>query len=173
MRTMMVVVAIVAVTSLVGRETWTWWLTRGRITAVYPSQLSASASSQGIELTWAEGQSIPVAITYNLMFGTQKPPQGTTCLLIAEVWFEDVATGRAVDRYTFDAPLTVDGRETASGSLTWNALLPHPGRFMLRYMLHCVGRAGELHLVNGGSRGYTFVANSPTGQTPIHSGPQP
>ncbi len=140
------------------------------MTPVYPSQLSASAS-QRFEVTWAEGQQIPVAITYNFMFSTPKPAPGTTCLLFAEVWFEEVATGLAVDGYTFDAPLTVGGRETASGSLTWDALLPHPGRFMLRYMLHCVSPAGELRMVNGGSRGYTFVTTLPPSQTPIHSGP--
>ena len=30
---------------------------------------------------------------------------------------------------------------------------------MLRYMLHCVGPAGELQMVNGGSQGYTFVGD--------------
>jgi hypothetical protein len=79
------------------------------------------------------------------------------CLLIAEVWFEDVATGLAVDCYSIDAPLTVGGREAASGTLTWDAVLPRPGRYNLRHFLHFIGPTGELQMLEGWGDLYNIV----------------
>jgi len=171
-RTMMVLVALVGVTCLVGREYWARWLRRSRHIPVYPSQLSASAGER-IELIWGTGKPVPVVITYNFKFGTPKPAPGTACLLLAEVWFEDVALGLAVDGYTFDAPLTVGGREAASGSLTWDAILPHPGRYNLNYLMYWIGPTGELRTVGGGGRVYNVVRAPQTSQPPSRSGPNP
>ena len=63
----------------------------------------------------AADEPTPVVITYNFMFGIQKPAPGTTCVLLAEVWFEDAENGLAVDGYTFDAPLTVGGARRPRG----------------------------------------------------------
>lgn len=152
MRTMMVLVALAGVACLLGREYWAWWLRRDDSIPVRPSRLHVVSAGGPNGLTWAPGRPIPVAITYDFKFGTPKPAPGTECLLLAEVWFEDVETGRFVDGYTFDAPLTVGGRETADGSLTWEAVLPRPGQYQLRHVLNFVGPAGERRMINGGVR---------------------
>ena len=67
-------------------------------------------------------------------------------------------------------PLTVGGRESACGSLTWDAVLPRPGRYNLRDSLHYIGPAGELRFVNGGGRLYNVVASMPSSQPANGSG---
>ena len=94
-------------------------------------------------------------------------------LLLGQVWFEDVETGLAIGGYSFDAPLTVGGHEAASGSLTWDAVLPHPGRYNLRAMLYYTGPAGELRVANGHGRFYNFVAVTPSNPPPIRPGANP
>jgi hypothetical protein len=169
LRTMIVLVALAGLICLGGREFWAAWLRRGYRNPVFPSQVSASAG-EWIKLKLSADESVPVVITYNFSFATPKPTPGSTCVLLAEVWFEDVATGLAVDGYTFDAPLTVGGREAASGSLTWDAELPRPGRYNLRYSLHYIAPAGELRFVNGGGRLYNVVAAMPSSQPANGSG---
>jgi hypothetical protein len=168
----MVVVAVLAVAFLVGREYWARWGRPFSRSWVYGSQLSTSAGTT-LELSLSPGQSVPVVITYNFKFRTPKPAPGTTCLLYAEVWFEDRSTGRAVDCYSFDAPLTVGGREAASGSLTWDAVLPRPGRYFLRNMLYCVEPTGELKMLNGSGKLYIVVPAPPSGPPPHPPGPNP
>ncbi len=172
MRTMMALVALAGVACLLGREYLAWWLRRDDSIPVRPSRLHVVSAGGPNGLTWAPGRPIPVAITYDFKFGTTKPPPGTECLLLAEVWFEDVETGCFVDGYTFDAPLTVGGRETAAGSLTWEAVLPRPGQYQLRHVLNFVGPAGELRRINGGGA-YKVVAAAPSSQPPSHPGPKP
>jgi hypothetical protein len=172
MRTMMVLVALAGVACLVGREYWAWWLRRDVSMPVRPSRLSVSLDRPH-GLAWVPGQPILVAITYDFKFGTPKSAPGTACLLLAEVWFEDVETGCFVDGYTFDAPLAVGGREAVAGSLTWEAVLPRPGQYQLRHVLNCVGPAGELRMINGGSFLYKTVADAPSSQPPSRSGPKP
>jgi hypothetical protein len=172
LRTMMILVALVGVICLGGREFWRTWLRRGYYYPVYPSQLSATAGDR-LELIWRADEPTPVVITYNFMFGTRKPAPGTTCVLLAEVWFEDVETGLAVDGYTFDAPLTVGGREAASGSLTWDAVLPRPGPYFLRCFLHYTGPTGELRRANGNGRRYQVVAAASSSQPRSRSGAKP
>ena len=155
-RTMIVLVALLGVFCLLGREYWEWWSRRSSVTWLYPSRVSASAGTR-MELSYLPGQPVPVAITYNFKFGARKPAPGTVCRLLAEVWFEDAATGLAVDCYSFDAPLTVGARESATGSLTWDAILPGPGRYNLRQMLYSVGPSGDLQMLNGSSRVYHVV----------------
>ena len=168
-RTMMVLVALLGVTCLVGREYWARWGRRASVMWVYGSHVSTSAGAR-MELNYSPGQSVPVVITYNFKFGTAKPASGTVCLLFAEVWFEDVETGLAVDCYSFDAPLTVGGREAATGSLTWDAVFPRPGRYNLRHLLHCIGPTGELQMLEG--RGEYYVAKGRT-ETTLSPEPNP
>jgi hypothetical protein len=171
-RTMMVLVALLGVSCLVGREYWTRWGRRSTFMWVYGSHLSTSAGPRN-ELSFSPGQSVPVVITYNFKFGTAKPAPGTACLLFAEVWFEEVATGVAVDCYSFDAPLTVGGREAASGSLTWDAILPRPGRYYLRHFLHFTGPTGDLQGLEGAGKLYNVVPAPPSSPPPGRSGPNP
>jgi hypothetical protein len=96
----------------------------------------------------------------------RKPAPGTTCVLLAEVWFEDVATGLPAVGYSFDAPLTVGGREAASGYLSWDAVIPRPGRYYVQRTLYYTDLSGELRRANGGSQVYEFVAAAPLIQPP-------
>ena len=172
MRTMMVLVAVIGLICLGSREVWRKWRGRGFYSPVYPSHVSASAGNQ-LKTIWTPDQPTPVVITYNFTFSTRKPAPGTTCVLLAEVWFEDVATGLPVVGYSFDAPLTVGGREAASGHLTWDAVIPHPGRYFLHHMLYYTDLAGELRGANGGSQLYEFVAAAPLIQPPSRAGANP
>jgi hypothetical protein len=171
---MMVIVALAGVACLGAREFWAWWLRRNHTNPVSPSQLSAKAAvGRGNRVRWVAGQPIPVQITYDFKFGNRKLPPGSSCLLWADVWFEDLEAGLAVESYTFDAPLSVGGRESASGSLTWNALLPHPGRYMLHRDLYYKKAWGELQLGVGGGSTYEVVADAPSSQSPNHQRAQP
>lgn len=172
LRGMMVLVAILGLTCLGAREYWARSVRRGQRNPVDPSWLSAIAGPRN-QLVWAAGQPIPVVITYNFRFGTPKPPPGTTCLLFAEVWFQDEKTGLAVDGYTFDAPLTVGGRQVASNSFTWDALIPRPGRYQLRYILYWMDSTGELRLMGGGGNEYNAVPAIPSSRTPERPGANP
>lgn len=171
-RRMMVAVAVLGLTCLAGRESWAWWLRRPHPNPVSPSQVSATAG-RGNKLTWSPGRSVPVDISYQFGFGNPMPAAGTTCLLFAQVWFEDVATGRSVDSYSFDAPLVVGGRETALGSLTWDAVLQHPGRYMLRSYLYYQKPSGELQMFTGGGHGYNVVEVDPSVRTSSRPGEAP
>lgn len=164
LRWMMVLVALVALACLGAREYWARSVRRAQPNPVYPSTLSATAGRRN-QLDWDDGQPIPVVISYDFRFGNPKPAPGTMCLLLAEVWFEDQKTGLAVEGYSFDAPLVVGGREVASNSFTWDALLPRPGRYMLRYRLNWIEPTGELRLIGGGGTSYHAVpaaSSSPT-----------
>jgi hypothetical protein len=172
MRTVMVLVAVIALICLGGRDAWRKWRGRGFYNPVYPSYVSASAGNQ-LKMIWTPDQPTPVVITYNFTFGKRKPAPGTTCVLLAEVWFEDVATGLPVVGHSFDAPLAVGGREAASGDLTWHAVIPRPGPYFLRRMLYYTDLAGELQHANGGGQRYEFVAAAPSIQPPSRAGANP
>jgi hypothetical protein len=149
LRTLMVVVAIVGLACVGGRELWRRWLRPDYQNPVASSYLSARAGNWQ-PLGWRADQPIPVTVTYDFRFGPVKSPPGTTCKLLAEVWFEDQATGRSVGGYTFDALLTAGARETASGTFVWEAELPGPGQYFLRYFLYWYTPAGEKQGMNGG-----------------------
>jgi len=95
------------------------------------------------------------------------------CLLWANVWFEDLESGLPVESYAFDAPLTVGGRESASGSLTWNAFLPHPGRYQLHRDLYYKEPLGELQKLVRSSLTYELLDVTPSSQSPNHQRAQP
>ena len=160
-RRMMVAVAVVAVLCLGGREYWAWWLRRGYHSPVYQSRLSAQVAIRSHPWVLDPGSPIPVTITYDFRFAKRKPSTGTTCLLLAAVWFEDHETGQYVDGYTFDAPLTVGGREKATGSFTWEAMIPHAGRYMLRKHLSYAGPSGELKWVKLPAHPYPICPSFP------------
>jgi hypothetical protein len=156
-RTLMILVGLAGLACLGVREYWAWMRRRDHRNSVSPSTLSAS-TGRSIQLDWCADRPVPVSVTYNFAFGPKKPEPGTTCMLLAELWFEDQQTGLAVEGYTFDAPLTVGGREAASGSFTWEAQLPHPGRYFLNSRLYYVDPAGELRFCSGRGHAYQAVA---------------
>jgi hypothetical protein len=164
---MMVIVALAGVACFGAREYWARWLRRGHPNPISPSRLSAKAGRVN-RVNWVAGQPIPVLITYDFKFINRKPLAGSSCLLWADVWFEDLETGLPVESYAFDAPLTVGGRESASGSLTWNAYLPHPGRYQLHRDLYYKEPWSELQRMAGSSLTYEVVADTPSSQTPNH-----
>jgi hypothetical protein len=172
LRTMMVVVAIIGVACVGGRELWRRWRRPEYWNPVSPSHLSARAGS-GQPLTWRANQPTPVTVTYDFKFGSPKSPPGTTCKLLAEVWFEDQATGRSVDGYSFDALLTAGGREAASGTFIWEAELPGPGRYFLRYFLSWYTPAGKLQMMNGGGTLCRIVAAAEANEKQPRSGELP
>jgi hypothetical protein len=154
-RTMMILVAFVGVASLGGREVWRRWLRQDYRNPVFPSSVVARVgSNEGMRLAWNPDQPVLVSVTYDFKFGPSKPPPGLACELFAEVWFEEVATGAAVETYTFDALLTAGSRDSASGTFTWEPSLPHPGRYFLRSFLHWKTPTGELRGMNGSGRLY-------------------
>jgi hypothetical protein len=171
-RGLMVVVAIVALITLGGREFWAWWLRRGYRNPVFPSTLSARAGINTNHVL-VPGRPIPVSITYNFTFSNPKPPQGATCVVWASVWFEDRETRRYVEGYTFDAPLTVGGRESATGTFTWDAMIPRPGHYLLHYRLYHGLPGGDLKHGNGGGTSYSFVEAAPVSQPPGEPGASP
>lgn len=164
-RWMLVAIAAISVVCLAGREYWTTWAHRIHPNLVYPSRLTASAGTKH-RLSMVPGESIPVSIRYDFRFRNPRPGTGTTCLLLAQVWFEDSQTGTAVEGYSFDAALTVGGRESTSGSFVWDAVLHHPGRYALRYMLYYQDLQGRFHGFSGGSRSYQVVAAEPLNSVP-------
>jgi hypothetical protein len=165
-------VALAGVICLGGRELWLRWLRRDYRNPVSPSQLSARAG-QYTELVWNPDRSVPVTIKYDFRFASPKPPPGAACKLLAEIWFEDLTSGSSVDGYTFDVLLTVSGRETASETFNWDAVLPSPGSYHLRYILSWYTPSGELRLANGGGMLYRVVADPLSGHQVSRSGAEP
>jgi hypothetical protein len=70
-----------------------------------------------------------------------------------------------VETYTFDTLLTAGTRDSASGTFSWEASLPHPGRYFLRCFLHWKTPTGELRGMNGNGHLYIIgpddVSNQP------------
>lgn len=131
---MMILVAVFAGASLVGRLLWD---ARPR----YYNPVSASDMRAAMPETpdLAPGQTVPVSIHYNCLLnlsGRDKPTPGESVTVVGAVWLEDVQAKRYVDGYTFDALLTAGGRESASGDIVWDALPPHPGPYMLHSDLY-------------------------------------
>ena len=158
---MMVVVAVLAVASLGGRELWVRWVRRGYRNPVAVSKLSADAGRK-IKHEFVPGRSIPVSITYNFKFNNRRPAlHGTTCHLLASVWFEDMTTGLYVNGYTFNAPLTVGRHEIGNGILHLGRHDSAQGRYKLCFMLYHEVPWGGLEWCNGGGRGYDFVEALP------------
>ena len=150
MRTMMLLVALFGAACLGGREVYRRWLRPQYSSPVFPSHVSAQVGSGwGHLLLWNPDQPTLVFVTYDFKFGPRKPPPGLSVVLFAEVWFEEVATGAAVETYTFDSVLTAGSRDATAGTFTWEASLPHPGRYQLRSMLHWKTPTGELRMMNG------------------------
>lgn len=171
-RRMMIAVAILAVACLGGREGWALWLRRGYRNPVSPSRLSATpVGNRAWKLVC--GRPTPVSIKYDFKFKNPKPAPGTTCRLLAVVWFEERATGRYVDGYTFDAPLSVGGREACSGTFTWDALVVRPGVYRLHADLYHEAPWGGLKYTGGQAQGCQFTAGTPPRGAAIDSGARP
>jgi len=167
---LMVLVAILAVASLVGRTLWERSLQRNYRNPVSTSQLSVGVVGTGHKTEYVLGNPVPVIIVYDFSFNVLKMNRGSTAVVPGAVWFEDTKTGLYVDGYTFDAPLTVGGRERASGKFVWEALVPRPGRYLLHSNLYHVTPSGEPILFSGNGTGYSFIEAKPM---PAESGAKP
>jgi hypothetical protein len=151
-RRMMTLVAVLAVASLINRSYWTRHLRS--YNPVNGSQLHVNV---GDTPHLAPGQTVPVSITYHFQFSTfSKPAPGTTVTVLGSVWFEDQETGRYVDGYTFDVPLTVGERESAVGTFVWDALPPQPGHYMVRCLLFYSTPLGGFRRGDGNGRRYSI-----------------
>lgn len=167
---LMILIAVLAVASLVGRTLWERSLRRNYRNPVGASQLSVGVVGTGHKIEYVPGNPVPVNIVYDFSFNGLKMNRGSTAVVLGTVWFEDTKTGLYVDGYAFDAPLTVGGRERASGKFVWEALVPRPGRYLLRSNLYHVTRSGEPILFSGNGTGYSFIEANPV---PAESGAKP
>jgi hypothetical protein len=128
--TMMIGVALLALVCLAGRKYFEHFYFH--TTKELNISGGIQAAVDGL-VEYPAGQPVPIEVSYQLQFTGKKAPVGTSCLVMCEVWLEDVDGQKVVDGYTFDARLTIGGREAASGEFTWEAITPHPGR----YFPHC------------------------------------
>ncbi len=169
----MIVVVVFALASLGGRELWAWWLLKGYRNPINPSTITARAMTKDNKPPIV-GRPTPILVDYDFNFSNPKPPPGTTCLVLGSVWFEDVKTGRYVNGYTFDAPLTVGGRESTSGTFFWDAMIPRPGRYSLRYHVYHVVSSQDLRDAgSSGGTGYDFIETPPSTKPPSDPGVEP
>ncbi len=97
------------------------------------------------------GRPMPVDVAYQFQLAGTKLPKGTRIVLWAEVAIQDVETMTDVDGYTFDIPLRVGERESASGKFTYVAVIPRPGRYYVRYRLRRQKQTGEWKDDSGGT----------------------
>ena len=144
MRWMMIAVAALAVVFLGIREyrvrAWALWIEGQNPNPIGRTTFSASIRDPR---NIVAGRPIPVDVTYKIQLAATKLPKGTPILLWVEVAIQDVETMSDVDGYAFDIPLKVGERESASGKLTYLAVIPRPGRYNVRYQLRHLKLTGE------------------------------
>ena len=174
-RMMMIGVALIALAAFGARYSWERWLYRG-----YPNPIDASMDVQYgrdgnlipgnqtiihavYPMSLVAGDPIPVGVGYRVRLLRPMPPPGTTYNVWMGVWFEDQETGLPVDGYTFALPLTVGGRESASGTFTWNAAITQPGTYALHHYAYYKAPFGEWRGRGGGMTGGFFVEAAPGG----------
>ena len=154
MRGMMIAVAALAVVFLGIREyrirAWAAWVEAQNPNPISIPWLSATLRSPDWRNIVA-GRPIPVDVTYKIQLAGTKLPKGTPILLWVEVAIQDVETHTDVDGYAFDIPLKVGERESASGKLTYLAVIPRPGRYNVRYRLRHQKLTGEWKDDTGGA----------------------
>ena len=163
-RQMMIGVAVLAVAFLVARYSWERWLRRSYLN---PLKASMDAKIQ-LDAEMHAGRPIPVVIHYDYQIGNPKLPPGTIYYLWAGVWFADRETGFPVEGYSFVAPLTVAGREAASGSFIWNALMTEPGMYSVHHSLRYKPAFGEWQGLSGGTLKYVRI--KPSSENPAYRG---
>lgn len=165
---MLTFIALAAVAFLLARVLRDGWLREHYRSPVSRSVLSAICGNGELIHPFVVGTPVPVTITYDFQFDTLRQKKGSTVKLVASVWFEDAQTHRYVEGYTFDAPLTIGGRERAPGKFVWEGMLPQPGRYALRTLLWHITESGEAQFAGWNSctfREYDFVASSAPGTT--------
>ena len=154
-RWMMVTVAFFALASYSWREYQAWLRRNDFLDPVSNSQLNAMlADTKPINL-FVPGKTTPITITYD--FKLKKPEPGVSCLVLGMVWLEEISTKLPVDVYTFDAKLTGGEKEACSGTITWDAVVPRPGQYLLRYRRFQQPDGGDMKGKNGGSTLYEFI----------------
>ena len=155
LRWMMVAVALAALATFSWREYQAWTRRNTFSDPVFNSQLSASLVDPQFKQTFVPGKATPVTINYD--FRLSKPEPGVSCLVLGMVWLEDISTKMPVDAYSFDAKLVGGGREACSGTVTWEAVVPRPGKYQLRYHRFQQAEGGAIGGRNGGSRFCEFI----------------
>ena len=162
MRGMMIAVAALAVVFLGIREyrarAWAIWVEAQNPNPMSLSWLSATLRYPDWQHVVLDGP-MPVDIAYQIQLGGTKLPEGTPILLWVEVAIQDVETKTDLDGYAFDIPLKVGERESASGKLTYLAVIPRPGRYYVRYRLRRQKQTGEWTEGTGGDYSIQCVAH--------------
>ena len=148
-RWMMVAVAFFALASYSWREYQAWLRRNDFSDPAWNSSIDARLAEWKPKNIFVRDKSTPITITYN--FKPNKPESGVSCLVLGMVWLEEIATKMPVDVYSFDAKLTGGRREACSGTITWDALVPRPGRYQLRYRRFQKAEGGNFNGRNGGS----------------------
>ena len=151
----MAAVALAALATFAWRE-YQAWLRRNTFSdPVFDSQLNARFAEPQFERTFTPGKAIPVTITYD--FRLSKPEPGVSCLVLGMVWLEDLSTKMPVESYAFDANLTGGAREACAGTMTWDVVVPRPGRYQLRFRRFQRAPGEEFQGKNGGSTFCEFI----------------
>ncbi len=155
LRWMMVAVAFFAAASLGWREYKAWLRSRYHTDPVSSSQLNAEIIAPKRRLLFVPGETTPVTITYD--FKLAKPKPGVSCLVVGMVWLEDQSTNLPVDGFSFDVRLTGGERESCTGTITWDAVVPKPGRYLLICRRYEQAEGEDLGGTHGGGTSYQFV----------------
>ena len=137
MRWMMIAVAALAVVFLGIREyrirAWAAWVERINPYPIDVTKFSVTLSNKGNAVA---GRPLPVEIDYDFKLTGAKLPTGTKILIWVELAIQDANSKTDVDGHSLFIPLRVGERESASGKLTYVAIVPWPGLFYLRHSLH-------------------------------------
>jgi hypothetical protein len=154
-RWMMVTVAFFALASYSWREYQAWLRRNDFLDPVSNSQLNARLADTKPIYFFVPAKTTSITITYD--FKLKKPEPGVSCLVLGMVWLEEISTKLPVDVYTFDAKLTGGEKEACSGTITWDAVVPRPGQYLLRYLRFQQPDGGDMKGKNGGSTLYEFI----------------
>ncbi|MHC5541450.1 hypothetical protein ACYOEI_24790 [Singulisphaera rosea] len=153
---MMAIVVLFALASLVARSERQRRVANGFDSPVRKSRIKMTVGGDPLKVPLRPDSPVPVSIQYQFHLDATGYRQGATARLYAIIWFEDMETNRYVDGYSFDSALAVGEREDASGRFVWNARVPHPGPFMLRYFLYEALPSGELRFLGGSGERHVF-----------------
>lgn len=111
-------------------RTWEWWLTKVNPNPIEASRMNVSVRP-GVEVV--VGRPIPIDASYSIGFTNPTPPPGMKFQVCISYWLEEWKAGKPADGYTVHLELSAGKRESASDTLTWETIIPHPGVFRLHY----------------------------------------